>query len=168
MKNQVSKLEDEVKSLKSVLAHSLNVGRLSPSSIAANLNNSFGNERVFMRQSSNYSNRNSSHDRQKRHSLGINYNPILPDDSNIMNGGGIGSENELNQDQLNELLKNEQNIYVNGNVGNPDIMNGGYIDGENDLNDGTLVQMEKDNLELRRELQDALANKKHADKKIQT
>lgn len=162
MKSQVSKLEEEMKSLKGLLAHSLNAGRVSPGAVATNLSNSFGNERAFMRQSSNYSNRNSSHDRQKRHSLGINYSAIHAEDGLPLNGG----ENEINQEQLNELLKGEQNLYVNGNASVRELMNGAYIDGEGDLNDGTLVQMEKDNLELRRELQDALATKKQADKKI--
>lgn len=76
------------------------------------------------------------------------------------------------QEQFNELLKGEKLKYAANGAAIDEIhaknklQNGHYSVSDSEVNDGQLVQMEKDNLELRRELQDALANKKHADNKI--
>lgn len=170
MKNHVSKLEDEIKSLRSLLSHSLNFGR---SNQMMTPTNAFNNDRSFLRTTPGL--RNSPGDRQKRHSFSLNYGTINQEDG-ILNSPLFHNETDIlqpMQDQFNELLKGEKLKYgINGestddgHVKNK-VPNGHYTSSESDGNDVQLLQMEKDNLELRRELQDALANKKHADNKIQ-
>lgn len=144
------------------------------------LNKSATNDRhVYLRQNSGASVRSTPQEsRSKRHSLSLNYGTMHQDDAVLLNGiaeSVFNNESVIDQDQLNELLKEEQMKYVNGD-GNVNGIgdsrqntNEIYVNGDdNDVGNGTLVQMEKDNLVLRRELQDALANKKQADKTIQT
>lgn len=117
----------------------------------------------------------------KRHSLCLNYGTINQEDScgavnSIARGSIYPVENDIlqpMQDQLNEILKAEQIKYTNNNgiaesLHDAQTQNGFFAAAETDLNDDAIVQMEKDNLDLRRELQDALTNKKQADMKIQT
>lgn len=144
------------------------------------LHKSATNDRhLFLRQNSGASARSTPQDRSKRHSLNLNYGTMHQDDAILLNGiteSVFNNDSVINQDQFNELLKAEQMKYVNGDGVNVNGIgdarqntNEIYVNGDdNDVGNGTLVQMEKDNLDLRRELQDALANKKHADKKIQT
>lgn len=98
------------------------------------------------------------------------------DDAILLNGISESMFNNesvvIDPDQFNELLKEEQMKYANGDgngIGDTrQNINDIYVNGDDaDVGNGTLVQMEKDNLDLRRELQDALANRKQADKKIQ-
>lgn len=172
-KTHITKLEEEIKSLRTIITHALNVVRTN--SVQPSPSNPI--DRPYMRQNSNTAAmRTSPHDRQKRHSLCLNYGTINQDDSYI-NASGLIYPNENDivqpmQEQFNELLKGEKLKYLNGgadnNMDDAHQHNGIYDSTENNMNDGTIVQMEKDNLELRRELQDALANKKYADQKIQT
>lgn len=117
--------------------------------------------------------RSTPQDRSKRHSLSLNYGTVHQDDTVLLNGineSVFNNDSIIDQDQFNEILKAEQMKYLNGD-GNVNGQNTNeiYINGaDSDVGNGTLVQMEKDNLDLRRELQDALATKKQADKKIQT
>lgn len=173
-KGQITRLEDEVKSLRALLMHALNYDR-SPV-----LNKSATSDRhLFMRQNSGASVRSTPQDRSKRHSLSLNYGTMHQDDAIVLNGiteSMLSGDSVIDQDQFNELLKAEQMKYVNGDGVNVNGIgdarqntNEIYVNGaDDDVGNGTLVQMEKDNLDLRRELQDALANKKNADKKIQT
>lgn len=160
--------------------HALNYDRTtSTPMIPSVLNKSASNDRhVFLRQNSGSSVRSTPQDRSKRHSLSLNYGTMHQDEPIMLNGISESISNNdsiFDQDQFNELLKEEQMKFANGDG----IANGIddarqntneiYLNGDdNDVGNGTLVQMEKDNLDLRRELQDALANKKQADKKIQT
>lgn len=168
-KNHVTKLEDEIKSLRSLLSHTLNFGRTNP---VITPSNSFSTDRNFMRQTSNL--RNTNGDRQKRHSFSLNYGTINQDDGGL-NGPLFHSETDIlqpMQEQLNELIKGEKLKYgINGAATDDThsknkLQNGHYPSDDGVVNDLQLLQMEKDNLELRRELQDAIANKKHADNKI--
>lgn len=114
-------------------------------------------------------------DRQKRHSLSLNYGTIHHDDGGL-NGPLYHNESDIlqpMQEQLNELIKGEQLKYgINGGMNEDShaknkLQNGHYpAPSAEEVNDLQLLQMEKDNLELRRELQDAIANKKHSDNKI--
>lgn len=131
----------------------------------------------FLRQNSGASIRSTPQDRSKRHSFNLNYGTMHQDDPVLLNGiveSMYSNESVIDQEQFNELLKEEQMKFLNGD-GNANGIgdtrqntNEIYVNGDdNDVGNGTLVQMEKDNLDLRRELQDALATKKQADKKIQ-
>lgn len=141
------------------------------------LNKSTSNDRqVFLRQNSGASARSTPQDRSKRHSLSLNYGTMHQDDAILLNGISESMFNNesvvIDPDQFNELLKEEQMKYANGDgngIGDTrQNINDIYVNGDDaDVGNGTLVQMEKDNLDLRRELQDALANRKQADKKIQ-
>lgn len=157
------------------MTHALNYDRSVAMPV---LNKSASSDRqVFLRQNSGASIRSTPQDRSKRHSLCLNYGTVHQDDTILLNGineSAFTNESVIDQDQFNELLKAEQMKYMNGDVNGIDgarqNTNEIYVNGgdENDVGNGTLVQMEKDNLDLRRELQDALATKKQADKKIQT
>lgn len=154
MKNQVSKLEDEVKMMKGVLSHFLNFGHANsntpfmPSNVA--------DQSAFLRQNST---NHSPNDSQKRRSVSLKYGTVNQD--------GDSDPLEPIQQQFTELLKEDNLNYNRNNIAqhakNDDI----YTNTANDNHDCTIVQMEKDNLELRRELQDARASNKQADKKIQ-
>lgn len=139
------------------------------------MNKSTPNDRhVFLRQNSGASARSTPQDRSKRHSLSLNFGTMHQDDAILLNGisESVFNESVIDPDQFNELLKEEQMKYANGDgngIGDArQNTNDIYVNGDDaDAGNGTLVQMEKDNLDLRRELQDALANRKQADKKIQ-
>lgn len=171
-KGQMTRLDEEVKSLRALLMHALNYERTNSTPVP---NKAMPNDRhVFLRQNSGSSVRSTPQDRSKRHSICLNYGTMHQDDPVLLNGIAeslCNNENVIDREQFNELLKEEQMKYVNGD-GNGDGRqnpNEIYVNGDdNDVGNGTLVQMEKDNLDLRRELQDALATKKQADKKIQT
>lgn len=95
---------------------------------------------------------NPTYDHQKRRSLHLNYGTQMQDDENDML--------RPMQQKLNELIKDEH-----FNRSNSDQF---ASNAETENHDHTIVvQMEKDNLDLRRELQDTRASKKLADKKIQ-
>lgn len=179
-KGQLTRLEEEVKSLRAQLMHALNYDRPSSTPVIPSvLNKSATTDRhVFLRQNSGTSVRSTPQDRSKRHSLSLNYGTMHQDEPIMLNGiseSMFNSDSIIDQDQFNELLKEEQMKFANGDGAVNGIddarqnTNEIYVNGDdNDVGNGTLVQMEKDNLDLRRELQDALANKKQADKKIQT
>lgn len=169
----IFKLEDELKSLRSLLSQSLNFGRTN-AVVSTPTNNSFGGvvDRGFIRQNADL--RNYSSDRSKRHSLNLHYGTINQEDR-ALSSPLFHNDIDHVQKQFHELLKTDELKYnMNGGSGNNDgylknnIQNGHHSASVRDGNDGQLLQMEKDNLELRRELQDALATKKHADTKIQT
>lgn len=164
MKVQVSKLEDEVSSLKSLISHSLNFNHSNANNPAMPLN---APERNFMRQNSSNRPSLSPSDNQKRRSFPLKY--------------GIVSQDEDNSDilrplqqQFNEMLNESDNRNFNRNHIAQHHKAELYANTTNDSHESTIVQMEKENLELRRrdeelrrELQDARASNKQADKKIQ-
>lgn len=161
MKNQVSKLEDEVKTLKSIVSHLLNYSGNSNSGTPYNQSNQSTplNDRKFLRQNSSTRPSLSPSDAQKRRSIPPKFNQ--DDDIDLL---------RPIQQQFSELLK-EDNLNFNRNIiaqqqqhSNDDI----YANAaHNESQECNIVQMEKDNLELRRELEDARASNKQADKKIQ-
>lgn len=167
----IFKLEDELKSLRSLLSQSLNFGRTNAT--ATPTNNSFAGvgDRGFIRHNADL--RNYSNDRSKRHSLNLHYGIINQEDG-VLSSPLFHNDIDHVQKQFNEILKTDElNYNMNGGPGKDgytknNVQNGHHSVSARDVNDGQLLQMEKDNLELRRELQDALATKKHADTKIQT
>lgn len=159
MKNQISKLDDEVKTMKNIVSHLLNFGGHSNSSIPFNQPNQptplNASDRSFLRQNSSNRTSISPNDSQKRRSFPVKYNQ--DDDMDLL---------RPTQQQFNELLK-EDNLNFNRNNIAQHSKDDIYANTANDTNDPNIVQMEKDNLELRRELEDARATNKQADKRIQ-
>lgn len=162
MKNQVTKLEDEVKMLKSLVSHFLSFGGHSNSNTPFNQSNQStplnAPDRNFHRQNSANRSSISPSDSQKRRSFPLKYGTINQEDDNDLL--------RPIQQQFNELLK-EDNLNLNRNNIVQHAKDEIYVNLTNENNDCTIVQMEKDNLELRRELEDARASNKQADKKIQ-
>lgn len=105
--------------------------------------------------------------RRNRQSLNINYGTINQEDSLDFNAEGEILR-PMNQ-QFNDIRKAEKIKYVQSNGCSSSfgvIDHNNYTTPENEQNDGQLVQMEKDTLDLRRELQDTIASKKQADNRI--
>lgn len=153
-KTHITKLEEEIKTLKTLVSHVLKYGspNTAPNSslnLSSNsnqstpLNATLTSDRSFLRQNSNSSHRQPlPNDSQKRRSWCLNYGTVnVEDDPDQM---------RPIQQQFKELMNDE--LYTNS---------------DNLNHDSTIVQMEKENLELRRGLQDAIANNKISDKKIQ-
>lgn len=157
MKNQVSKLEDEVKSLKSLVSHFLNFGHANSNVTCNQLNAS---ERNFIRQNSSNRPSVSPSGSQKRRSFPLKYGTVNQDEDN-------GDILRPMQQHFNELLNESDSQNFNRNHIAQHHKDDSYASTTNDSHESTIVQMEKDNLELRRELQDARATNKQADKKIQ-
>ncbi|XP_031631656.1 myb-like protein D isoform X2 [Contarinia nasturtii] len=163
MKNQVSKLEDEVKTLKSIVSHLLNYNGNSNSSTPYNQSNQSTPfnvvDRNFLRQNSSTRPSLSPSDAQKRRSFPQKFNQ--DDDTELL---------RPIQQQFNELLKEDNLNFGRNNIAqqqqHPN--DGIYANAtNNESHESNFVQIEKDNLELRRELEDARASNKQADKKIQ-
>lgn len=198
MKNHISKLEDEVRMLKGLVSHFLNMGHAQ--TVNANQQQSYNTT-----TSTNNNNNNNQTmplnviaDRNVlRPNSTSNRTSVSPSDSQKrqhanfpLKYGTINSENsdatdqmQQMQQQFNELLKDDHFNFNrcnnNNNTNNAMIQQqqqqqqqypndiDAYADAATENHDFTIVQMEKDNLELRRELQDARASNKQADKKIQ-
>lgn len=158
MKNQISKLDDEVKMLKGVLSHFFNFGHTSSNSAFNGTMPSNAADRNFPPQNATNRTSISPNDSQKRRNFPLKYGTINQDsDCDPL---------EPIQQQFTELLK-EENLNFNRNSMAQHSKDDNYTNTDNENHDCTIVQMEKDNLELRRELQDARASNKQADKKIQ-
>lgn len=155
-KSQTARLEEEVKSLKALISHLMSTGNaysnttLTPSNPPTPLNNAHNNSISLQNLSNSYL--LSAYDKQRN------------------------STTRYGTDVDNDLLKVHQPHFRDLKIDTSPISerNGlppkelSFMNALNDTNgECTLVQMEKDNLELRRELQDALANNKQAGKKIQ-
>lgn len=152
-KAHVSKLEEEVQTLKTLCSHLMNVG---PSNQSSSM--SIGTQSTPTNTSDNIiinrQNLPSSHlSKQKRRSLCLNYENVIPDFNNDML--------QPMQHKFNDML------IKNGNTNFNRSHNDQYAHAENENHDIAIIQMERDNLDLRRELQDTRASKKQADKKIQ-
>lgn len=162
MKNQIVKLEDEVKTMKSIVSHLLNFGGHSNSSTPFNQSTQSTplnvGDRNFLPQNSMNRSSVSPNDSQNRRSFTIKSRNIQDDDTNLM---------RPIQQQFNELLK-EDNLNFSRNNMAQHSSDEIYANTANDeTHDHNIVQMEKDNLELRRELEDARATNKQADRRIQ-
>lgn len=160
MKNQIVKLEDEVKTMKSLVSHLLNFNGHSNLTTPFNQSNQSTPvnvaDRNFLRQNSMNRSTISPSDSQKRRSFPIKYNQ--DDDTDLI---------RPIQQQFNELLKEDNLNFSRNNIAQhskDEIYANTANDGTHDHN---IVQMEKDNLELRRELEDARATNKQADRRIQ-
>lgn len=186
MKNHISKLEDEVRMLKGLVSHVLNAQTLNSSQQQSytNMNSNSNNnnqtmplnviaDRNVLRPNST-SNRTSvsPSDSQKRQNANF---PLKYGTINSESGDATDQmQMHLLQQQFNELLKDDQfnfnrcnnNALAQQQQQYPNDIDV-YTDGATENHECTIVQMEKDNLELRRELQDARASNKQADKKIQ-
>lgn len=189
-------MEDEIKTLRSYITHALNTLPPPRSSSNAyhhhhqqaaaaqqiHQTNSF-NERDFGRPG--------TLPRHNRQNLNLNYGIINQDETFPTENDLVRPMNQEFKDiRKAEKLKYTQNTngklssYVSLSpsstdqqfVNNTSAVNSRASSFSTDQNeygtpaeheDGHIVQMEKDTLELRRELQDALASKKHAENKIQ-
>lgn len=155
---RISKMEDEIKSLRSVLSHVLNNGARQniPYPIASP---SF-NEREFSHSSAR------SGDRHPRRCLNLNYGTInndgvvIPNENEILTPLNPLTHDGRNSDKMQYLPGYIDNVHLNGHV------NGIYNAPENDANDSDIMQMEKETLKLRKELQDLMDSKSKADSKI--
>lgn len=159
MKNQVTKLEDEVKMLKNLVSHFLNIGHANTSATSHQTSALNTSDRNFLRQNSANRTSVSTNESQNRNSFSLKYGTLSQEDDN--------DPLRPIQQQFNELLKEDNHNFNRNNIAqhpNDDIYT---TNTANDNHESTIVQMEKDNLELRRELQDARASNKQADKKIQ-
>lgn len=98
-----------------------------------------------------------------RSSLNLNYGTISNHEDTDL---GFPTEDDIilpmNQ-QFNDIRKAEKLKYSQSNG-----KHSRESDQDTQTTDGHIVQMEKDTLELRRELQDALAGKKQAENKVLT
>lgn len=191
MKSHISKLEDEVRMLKGLVSHFLNMGHAqtvnstqSPYTNTNNVNtpnnnnnqtmplNVIADRNVLRPNSSTNRTSVSPSDSQKRQNANfpLKYGTINSESADATD------QMHLMQQQFNELLNDD---HLNFNHFNNNSTNAlgqqqqypndvdVYADVTTENHDCTIVQMEKDNLELRRELQDARASNKQADKKIQ-
>lgn len=189
MKSHISKLEDEVRILKGIVSHFLNMGhaqtvnanqqsynnsQMMPSNVIADRNVLRSNSSINRasvspsdsqkRQNANFPlkygtiNSDSTDATDQMHLMQQQFNELLKDDHSNFNhfnnnSSGSTTTNAMNQQQQpNQQYPNDVDVYTDATTENHEC---------------TIVQMEKDNLELRRELQDARASNKQADKKIQ-
>lgn len=146
-------MEEEVKSLKTLVSHLVSGANtypntaVTPSNPATPLNNAHHNSISLQNLSNSYT--LSAYDKQR------NVSPRYSDADNDL-------LLKVHQQQFRDMKIDSSPVTERNGVPQKD---SSFL---NDTNgECTLVQMEKDNLELRRELQDALANNKQAGKKIQ-
>lgn len=140
-------MEDEIKSLRSVLSHVLNSGT-RPNAAYPNNSPSF-NERDFSHSSARTS---------ERHARRYIDNPLPT------------NENDILSPLLHESRSSDKMQFVPGYLENSHLnghMNGAYCPPENEANDSDIMQMEKETLKLRQELQDMKDSTQKADSKIQ-
>lgn len=197
MKNHISKLEEEVRMLKGLVSHFLNVGHAqtvnasqqqtyATANANANNNQTMPSNVIADRNvlrpnatSNRVSVSPSDSQKQRQHAnFPLKYGTINSE------GGDAADQMHVLQQQFNELLKDDHfnlnRCNANANANNNNAMAQQqqqqqqypndidvYVDGGTENHDCTIVQMENENLELRRELQDARASNKQADKKIQ-
>lgn len=168
-KNHLSKLEDEIKSLRAFLTHILSFNRANQAFMLPQTPNVMYTDQTVQRPNSN-STRSTPPEHQRRQSFNLNYGIINQDDSTAGIIPTFLNESDALQPLPNEFGEMIRNGNLNGSSGSDNNnstvqYNGIYT---NNDTDGQIIQMEMDNLKLRRELQDALATRKHADRKIQT
>lgn len=184
MKNHISKLEEEVRMLKGLVSHFLNMGHAQTVNSNAPNNNTNNQtmplnviaDRNALRpnSSTNRASVSPPSDSQKRQNANfpLKYGTINSESADA------SDQMHLMQQQFNELLKDDLNFnrFNNSSSNSSNAMSQQqqypndvdvYADATTENHECTIVQMEKDNLELRRELQDARASNKQADKKIQ-
>lgn len=148
------KMEDEIKSLRSALSHVLNGG--SRQNVAYTHNSPSFNEREFSHSSIR------SGERHARRYLNIDH-PVVPtNDNDILSPLNPLPHESRSADKLQYVPGYLENLHLNGHA------NGGaYGAPESEANDSDIMQMEKETLKLRQELQDLKDSKQKADSKIQ-
>lgn len=159
-------MEDEIKSLRALLTHFLQATAASqspPRASSSGYNHPLQNSQSFNER--DYSGgRQTANRLAHRSSLNINYGTISNHDDVDL---GFPTEDDIilpmNQ-QFNDIRKAEKLKYSQSNGKH----SRESVDHDAPTSDGHIVQMEKDTLELRRELQDALAGKKQAENKVLT
>lgn len=143
---RILKMEDEIKSLRSVLSHVLNNG--ARQNVGYQLNSPSFNEREFSHSSARTSERHS------RRYMNID-NAAIPSENDI-----LAPHENRSADKMQYVPGYLENLHLNGHV------NGVYSTPENEANDSDIMQMEKETFKLRKELQDLMDSKQKADSKI--
>lgn len=159
-------MEDEIKSLRTLLTHFLQATAAANTPPRAS-SSGYNNHPLQNSQSFNerdYSGGRSTTNRSvNRSNLNLNYGTISNHEDAEL---GFPTEDDIilpmNQ-QFNDIRKAEKLKYSQSNG-----KHSRESDHDASTSDGHIVQMEKDTLELRRELQDALAGKKQAENKVLT
>jgi hypothetical protein len=189
---RISKLEDEVKALRAIFSYRINYQK-SPSPNPANYltplthSQSFGERDVprpvQMSRHTNGTSNGVEYSRHKRHSLNLNYGVInsnngeqleAPPGGMVTNGGidhlyktmnNYSNDSSHSEDDLNaEKLRYQRSPKPNGVV---TTTGGNKLQfGITEESEGQVLQYEKDALELRRELQEAVTSRKNAENKI--
>lgn len=152
---RILKMEDEIKSLRSVVSHVLN--NAARQNVPYPMNSPTFNEREFSHSSAR------SGDRHPRRCLNINYGTVN-NDSAANDNEMLAAMNPLphenrSSDKIQYGPGYLDNVHLNGHV------NGMYNAPENESN-SDIMQMEKETLKLRKELQDLMDSKQKADSKI--
>lgn len=178
-----SHLEDEIKSLKLLLSHAINSNLLQQQH-----HQNVTIERDVMKSPSVRINDNSN--KSRRNSLNLNYAAVLSNNNDFNSLDDI-DEVKLNPTNVYGVLYTDDNKHHKLTIPNVNNSNNGKkfisspqhnnnnkkimrssIHGEDiaeqrqNEGDEQLMQLEKDTLELRRELQDAVAGRKHAENRI--
>lgn len=153
---RILKMEDEIKSLRSALTHVLNSN--SRQNIAYPHNSPSFNERDFSHSSSAR-----TVERHARRYVNID-NALSPKDNDILSPSPLNAMPHENRsaEKLQYVPGYLENLHLNGHA------NGAYCaPAENEANDSDIMQMQKETLKLRQELQDMKDSKQKADFKIQ-
>lgn len=145
---RMSKMEDEIKSLRSVLSHVLNNGTRQ-NVPAYPMNSPSFNDREFSHSSAR------SGERHSRRYLNIDNASCVPHENEI-----LSPHENRSTDQMQYVPGYIDNLHLNGHT------NGVYSTPENEANDSDIMRMEKETLKLRKELQDVMDSKQKADSKI--
>ncbi|XP_037030705.1 uncharacterized protein LOC119070455 isoform X5 [Bradysia coprophila] len=147
------KMEDEIKSLRSALSHVLNSG--SRQNVAYPHHSPSFNERDFSHSSVR------SGERHTRRYLNIDH-PVSANENDILSPLNPLPHDSRSAEKLQYVPGYLENVHLNGHA------NGGaYCVPESEANDSDIMQMEKETLKLRQELQDMKDSKQKADSKIQ-
>lgn len=149
---RILKMEDEIKSLRSVLSHVLNNGPGPRQNVAYPLNSPSFNEREFSHSSTR------SAERHSRRYSNIE-NAGIPNDNEILSPLNVLPHESRSSEKISYVPYLE-NLHMNGHV------NGVYSTPVTDANSSDIMQMEKETLKLRKELQDLMDSKQKADSKI--
>lgn len=149
---RLSKMDDEIKSLRSVLSHVLNNGTRQ-------------NVPFYPMNSTSFNERDFSHSSVRsgeRHSRRYIDNAAMPNENEILSPMNPLPHENRSSDKMQYVPGYLENLHLNGHV------NGGgvYSTPENEANDSDIMQMEKETLKLRKELQDVMDSKQKADSKI--
>ncbi|KAJ6637233.1 hypothetical protein Bhyg_09963 [Pseudolycoriella hygida] len=148
---RILKMEDEIKSLRSVLSHVLNNGPRP--NVGYPINSPTFNDREFAHSSTRHSRRFLNLDYAT-----VNDNTPIPNENEFLLPLNPLTHENRGSDKVQYGYGD--GVHVNGHA------NGVYAATENEANDSDIMQMEKETLKLRKELQDLMDSKQKADSKI--